>query len=511
MIFVIAVALIVPQILLPSTDLGYRRHDLIFLNELAATTAGLQPLKDFHPAYANLLIYPMSATKLFGLSGHTTLLVLTAYWDLLGFACWALILEIGRRVLRIPIAYATIIVVPLLSVSPSLLSLEPSFPTSGGNLRLPMSLLSLLLFIGLLDKTGRNRLRMTLLGICLGLTAANNVEFGMTMSLSIVLVMILTWRHSQDSDRTLVVFALTSSLLTFVIVITALSAGDFTAGVSDLLLFVSSKTYAGSVVSTPIFGLNQIALASHAIVLWMGIRAIREDASNSSQIVLGKFSMVAGFWGLATWPYFLGSHNHNFGNLLWVPFAFSWLALFGLIRAQLCRHVDSDSSGERSERLIDSRRLLVPLLATLICTCILLPSSAPNYKRLVNREVKFDRSSLLRDIGLVEEVRLAAATYGESVRIGYYGEYANLIQILTDVPSVYGTHDPMIAYYTSRTVRATCKTLESRQPNKVIASTKYLPEEFRTSESLRGPCPGLIRTDQLPGIGLLEFEYHSLD
>jgi hypothetical protein len=120
---------------------------------------------------------------------------------------------------------------------------------------------------------------------------------------------------------------------------------------------------------------------------------------------------------------------------------------------------------------------------------------------------RLDRTAGLNEDAVLLDLQSRLRAENTPDVFGYYGEYANLFELLLGVPAVYGVDDPMIAYSTRSTVKATCRTLRARRPLRVLASTRFLPEQFKSSSELEGPCPGMLRIDSRDGELLIEYIY----
>jgi hypothetical protein len=108
---------------------------------------------------------------------------------------------------------------------------------------------------------------------------------------------------------------------------------------------------------------------------------------------------------------------------------------------------------------------------------------------------------------VVQELRAALSQEEDQLNVAYYGEYGNLISVIYGIESVYGTHDPMIAHSSRKTLNANCKPLIVRHPKVVLASKRYLPEIYLESEEINGPCPGLIKDMEYSSELLVRYVY----
>jgi hypothetical protein len=77
------------------------------------------------------------------------------------------------------------------------------------------------------------------------------------------------------------------------------------------------------------------------------------------------------------------------------------------------------------------------------------------------------------------------------------------------LPSVYGVHDPMIAYSSQNSADMTCRPLLSHKQLIVYASSRYLPEHFKLPSSVTGPCAGLSRDVNFISKSLIRYLYSS--
>jgi hypothetical protein len=499
------VILIIAQILIPNENAGRIRHDLIYLNELAAPSVGLQPLLDYSPTYSNVLGYPLWVfTEVFGTSN--LMLTFSLYWALLGAACWLFSILIFSEVLRWRLVWAGWLAVVLLSITASRTIPQSGFPVWAGQIRIVLSVLTFLFFLKALKKQNPAQWKLVSLGVLSGLTVVNNADFGFTAVVA-VLSGIFIWTLWGGLPKRVISVLFVSTAATTTILFFLLGGGNVPSAVSSYLLFVQSRPVGGPVQAVPTFGLHIFATACHGLAALFGWRVLQSKETDHAMRLVGVFGLISAIWGILTFPSYLGGPNPTFAGTLWLPLAFSLVTLFSNSRIRLSARnlVQAGSTTAHAPiRVSGVNQIIVAFLF-----CALTSSTNPQITLdwWMDERWRLDRTVGLNEDAVLQELQSRLQADKTTEVFGYYGEYANLFELLLDVPAVYGVHDPMIAYSSRSTVEATCRTLRARRPSRVLASTRYLPEQFKSSSELEGPCPGMRRVDSRDGKVVIEYVY----
>jgi len=493
------------QILIPYDN----RHEQIYLNEVAAPLVGLRPLFDFWPTYSNLLGYPIAAlVQVFGLSSST--LILSLYWALLGSACWLLSIEIIREVLRWRRVWAGSLAVLLLSITASASNPSPGFPVAGGNLRVTLSILSFYCFLKVLKKENPKLSKLVLLGVLSGLTIVNNTEFGLT-SVIAVLSGVVIWTLSGGLHKRIFVVLFVSCAATTTILLLVMGGGNITSSVSSYFLWSTSRLSGGYVEAVPLAGVHIFATVCHGLAALLGWRVARSKDLVNEMRLLGVFGLAASIWGGLTLPYYLGNPTPTFGGPLWLPLAFSLISLVANSRLGFSLIGYSEARKSRNLATNGVSGIQQVVVAFLVCALTTLPNVQVALDKWMDGGWNFDRATSLEEDPVIQELRSNRPSNTGTDVYGYYGEYANLVELLLDIPAVYGVHDPMAVYSSRATIDATCRTLVARRPSIVLVSTRYLPEQFKNPNMREGPCPGMRRVDSADEKLLIKYAYTPSD
>ena len=499
------VILIVTQILIPNVNPGLIRHDVIYLNELAAPSVGLRPLFDYSPTYSNVLGYPLWVfIEMFGSS--SLMLVFSLYWALLGGACWLFSVLIIREVLRWRLVWAVGLAVVLLSITGSRTSPQSGFPVAAGQIRIVLSILTIFYFLKALKKKNPALRKLVLLGVLSGLTIVNNPDFGLTAVIAILTGSFI-WTLWGGLPKRVILVLFVSTATTTTILLLLMGGENIPSTVSSYFLFARSRSTGGYVEAVPLVGLHIFVTVCHGLAALLGWRVVQSKESDHGMQLLGVFGLISAIWGALTLPFYLGNATPTFGGPLWLPLAFSLVTL-----------LNNSRIGHSATNLVQAHRttVLTPIrvsgmnqviLAFLFCALTSSTNPQITLDRWMDEGWRLDRTAGLNEDAVLLDLQSRLRAENTPDVFGYYGEYANLFELLLGVPAVYGVHDPMIAYSSRSTVKATCRTLRARRPLRVLASTRFLPEQFKSSSELEGPCPGMRRIDSRDGELLIEYIY----
>lgn len=489
--WLIVAMFVLPQVLLQHDRPDLIRHDLIYLNEMAASVVGLTPLQSFFPTYSNLLGYPLNIATLLSTYDNPPLIWLSIYWGFLGILCWILAIELvheqfgGKRV------WAATATVLGLSITASAANPAPAFPSSAANLRVVLSLISMMLFVKVFKSRPIAYWKFVLLGLLLGITAINNVEFGLTAVIALLctaLVLAYFGVMSRMEFGTIV----GATGITFLGLLLVLGDG-LTHTIERYLVWATSRSSGGFIEAVPILGVHNVALACHALSVFVGWHTLQTTTELTGRRARGALGLASGLWGILTWPYFLGGPTPSFGGILWLPLLMSTTSLIGQLSALNHGRVEPSSSETSCLTASTTTGLSKVLAIFAVCAATALPNVQISIGKWLAGEFQVDRTSSIRNDQVVLEVERRIEERGGTDNIGYYGEFANLIEILLGIESVYGVQDPMIAYSSRETVDSMCEALEKRRPPTVLVSARYLPEVFKDSSNMNGPCPGMTR------------------
>jgi len=469
----------------------------------------LRPLVDYSPSYTNLLGYPISLiVELFGASSAT--LILSHYWALLGAACWLLSIGVIREVLRCRLVWAGVLAVVLLSITASGTNPIVSFPGGNSNIRISLSILTFFCFLKALNRDKPALGRLLVLGVLSGLTVVNYAEFGLTAVVA-MLSGICIWTLWGGLPKRVLLVLFVSVAATTTILFFAIGGGNLMSTVSTYFLWSTSRSSGGYTQIVPLFGIHIVATVSHGLAAILGWRVVRKKESNQEMQLLGVFGLISAIWGGLTLPFYLGSATPNFGGPLWLPLAFSLMSLIAnsLSARNATPMGQSYAPINRTQFQVSGINQVVT--AFLVCALTAVPNVQITLDRWMDDHWSLDRAVGLEEDEVLQAVKSRLQASTGSNAYAYYGEYANLFQLSLGIPAVYGTHDPMIAYTSRSTVKATRRTISSRRPLRVLASSRYLPEQFKRLGVLEGPCPGMRRVDSRDEDLLIEYVYKPSD
>jgi hypothetical protein len=344
-----------------------------------------------------------------------------------------------------------------------------------------------------------------------GLASVNNAEIGLPLTISILGALVLKVVLDRNFFRNFL-FPVLVLTATFVLLMYVLGGNDILWAIHKWSLFLVGRSQGGFVGAVPVFGLHQYALALHGSTLLISVLAISTIGRLKKRTNLESRSLMGfclGSFGLLTHPYFLGQNGPNFiGGFLWLPLVLSVSVLVGLIREVSSYELFNKPIGSKI-KLNFTNPINLGLVVLFVCCALFVPNPQDmvgihfddEYEAL--ESVDFDEDPMIVDL------RTAVGNEPDKSNVAYYGEYGNLISAMYGIRSVYGTHDPMIAYSSRRTIDATCEPLKFFQPDIIFASKRFLPTEFLESKNTSGPCPGLVKDVGFLSKQIIRYTYQT--
>ena len=325
-----------------------------------------------------------------------------------------------------------------------------------------------------------------LLGVLWGVTMTNNAEIGIPLSIAVLTALCAKFILDKKFFANLLTPTL-ASFTTFVLLLYLVGGQNVHHAFQKWSVFVTGRTVGGYIGAVPVFGVHQFALALHgttllfALLLIVAKRCIRDRETLGSQALM---CVLLGAFGILTFPYYLGQNGPSFiGGFSWLPLVLTAIAFVRLMRE--IYNVETTTELKRVNRLTVSftSPISFGLLALSVCSFLFIPDPQDS-------------------IGI--HFREDLPTWSPDV---FGAEYGNLISVIYGIKSVYGTHDPMIAHSSRKTLNANCKPLIVRHPKVVFASKRYLPLIYLESKEINGPCPGLIRDMEYSSELLVRYVY----
>ena len=503
--------ILVPQLLIFGRQINLNREYLIVFNEYAAPSAGLAPFDNFATTYSSLsgiLIKPFVSlvnpddviyTLMFFHMGLTALLIVA-------------LVVLSRRIMGMGFGIAIFTLAVLISPRQQNALAQGFLPSVSAPSRYLLPVILLFWASDFFSKTKPVLWKSLILGVIWGITLTNNAELG--IPITIALFVALFAKSILDKKPFVnLILPPTALMLTFAFLLHLVGKRNTMNAFNYWSLFVMGRAQGGYISEVPIFGVHHFALALHGTTLLIGLLYITINRRTQDRERIGTSSLICivfGVFGIVTFPYYLGQNGPSFvGGFLWLPLVLTSIALFGFLRNIYAADSLQQFEGQNRLKVSFLSPINMGLVTLFVCSVIFIPNLQDSVGIHFKNEIPSWTPRSFEIDPVVKELRIVISPEVDKSEIAYYGEYGNLIAVIYGIDSVYGTHDPMIAYSSKKTLNATCKPLKTRKPKFVYASKRYLPIEFLDARENRGPCPGLTKDMEYSSEYLIRYFYFS--
>ncbi len=504
----VAIAILLPQALIFGRQIGSNREFVIVFNEYASASSNLRLFWDFTPTYTSLAAVVVE--PLLQLVSEERILE-----DLVGFhVALSVILLLGviwlaTRILQCHWSLAILATAVLISPRRHNDLAQGFLPSTSAPGRYIMPVL-VFLALSFFFRNYRPRILQVLaVGITVGLALVNNAEIGLSLMVAVVIAMGTKTYFDKGIFQNLVAPVLTA-ILTFIVALHFLGGSRLNESLKKWSLFIRSRSVGGYIEEVPIFGVHQFALALHAAAIVFGILLMHSTKRSAGEFI--RFSalmcLTLGLFGFATFPYFLGQNGPTFvGGPLWLPLILTAFAIVGASHSLRRNRRDVADGSTNSPRESSFKLISLGLAVLTFCSVMFVPDPQDSIGIHFRQSRPVWSSQVFLKDPVVQELRQISLVEPFNSDIAYYGEYGNLISLILGIKTVYGVHDPMIAYSSRESINATCTPLTVHNPRTVYASKKYLPQNILDSGISVGPCPGLIRDPDFISENLIRYSY----
>ena len=323
---VISIFYILPNLIQFPKYLDDQNHFNFVANDLIASSIGKTVLFDYFPVYTNLLGAPLIPLLKFSPTHPIQIAVyyivfLQAIIMLLSF-----LLIKSTVPKRFVLLSFFVFIIPIFATgdigrSPS--SYFPIFP-----LRIIVPLICIYLSLQILFSKNRNRFAFVGLGILLGVNIFNNLEFGLTSSLSILVAAIILLRKTYSAPK-LVVEVVSGLLLTLLSIYALFLIMNKPLKLEELFLFIKLTLSGYYAIPMEAFGIHLIIVTFFITVCFISAyQLLNNPFSNSKPLKRNYLLFILSMWAIMTLPYFVG---RSFPSTIIGGFAFHYALIFALL------------------------------------------------------------------------------------------------------------------------------------------------------------------------------------
>jgi len=491
----LAVLILLPQTLTFGRQIGSNREYVIAFNEYAAASSNLRPLRDFSPTYSSLAAFIVSPV-VNAVSTNHAMVVLVGFHTIISVILLLTVTWLAKLLLECRWSLAMIATAVLISPRRHGDLTQGFLPSTSAPARFTLPVVFLLILYYVYKCQQPKISHGILAGSVLGVVLVNNAEIGLPLMISSVVAM--SFKAVVDRRaRGILMGTIFAAPLAFAAILGILADGRLLAALRTWSVFIRGRAVGGYIEAVPVWGIHHFALAIHAAAIVLGALVIHEMKSSTQNLVSSQalLCLTLGLFGFMTFPYYLGQNGPSFvGGLLWLPLILTLFSVIGTLRSIGGHQAAAGSEESKREfRSIFTKPIFFGISVLAICSLIYLPDPQNTLGTHFHDDLpSWDQEEFTSNPEFRELTEILRVTPNHS-ELAYYGEYGNLFSLLLNIDSVYGTHDPMIAYSSRHTVKATCFPLQIYRPRVVFASKKFLPEQFKEPDSTAVPCPGLQR------------------
>ncbi len=501
--------ILVPQLFVFGRVIGSNREFQIVYNEYAASSGGLRPLDTFAATYSSLagiLINPIISL----VKPDQALYVLMIFHIVITCILVFALIFLARQILGMDWSIAICSLAILISPRQHNALAGGFLPSTSAPSRYLLPIFLFILMGVFFSKPSPTVRQGLLLGVLWGVAMTNNAEIGIPLSIAVLTALCAKFILDKKFFANLLTPTL-ASFTTFVLLLYLLGGQNVPHAFQKWSVFVTGRTVGGYIGAVPVFGVHHFALALHgttllfALLLIVAKRCIRDRETLGSKALM---CVLLGVFGILAFPYYLGQNGPSFiGTVSWLPLVLTAMAFVRLMRE--IYNVETKTEIKRVNRLTVSftSPISFGLLALSVCSFLFIPDPQHSIGIHFRDDLPTWSPAVFGADPVVQELRAALSQEEDQLNVAYYGEYGNLISVIYGIESVYGTHDPMIAHSSRKTLNANCKPLIVRHPKVVLASKRYLPEIYLESEEINGPCPGLIKDMEYSSELLVRYVY----
>jgi hypothetical protein len=322
----ISIFYILPNLIQLPKYLDDQTHFNFVADDLIANSIGKTILFDYFPVYTNVLGIPLAPILNFS-PNHPVQLVV--YYLIL---LQAIILLISFLLIKatapkrlVPLSFL-ILILPIFAIGDSGTSPSSYFPIFP--LRIVIPLICVYLSLQILFPKHISKYGLFSLGVFLGINIFNNLEFGLTSSLSIFLAALILLRKST-LIKIFVFVVLAGIATTFISIYSFFELIDKPLKYEEIFLFIKLTLSGYNAVPMDAFGIHLIIVALFITGCVISAnQLLRTPISNSKIIKRNYLLFIISLWSVMILPYFVG---RSFPSTILGGFGFHYALIMTLI------------------------------------------------------------------------------------------------------------------------------------------------------------------------------------
>ena len=322
----ISIFYILPNLIQLPKYLDDQTHFNFVADDLIANSIGKTILFDYFPVYTNVLGIPLA--PILNFSPNHPIQLVVYYLILLQ----AIILLISFLLIKatapkrlIPLSFL-ILILPIFAIGDSGTSPSSYFPIFP--LRIVIPLICVYLSLQILFSKHISKYGLFSLGVFLGINIFNNLEFGLTSSLSIFLAAVILLRKTA-LIKIFVSVVLAGIATTFISIYSFFELIDKPLKYEEIFLFIKLTLSGYNAVPMDAFGIHLIIVALFITGCVISANQLLQTPLSNSKINKRNYLLfIISLWSIMTLPYFVG---RSFPSTILGGFGFHYALIMTLI------------------------------------------------------------------------------------------------------------------------------------------------------------------------------------
>ena len=322
----ICILYILPNLIQFPKYLDDQNHFNFVANDLLANSIGKTVLFDYFPVYTNLLGIPLAPILNFSPRHPVQLVVyyLVLLQLIIFFISFLLIKATAPKRL-IPLSFL-VLILPFFATGD--IGRSPTSHFTVLPLRIVIPLICVYLSLQILFSKHISRYGLFSLGVLLGINIFNNLEFGLTSSLSIFLAALILLRKTLQL-KTFIVAVSGGTATTFISIYSFFELIDKPLKYEEIFLFIKLTLSGYYAIPMDAFGIHLIIVALFITGCIISANQLLRTTFNNSKILKRNYLLfVISVWSIMMLPYFAG---RSFPSTIIAGFAFHYASIITLI------------------------------------------------------------------------------------------------------------------------------------------------------------------------------------
>ena len=322
----ISILFILPNLIQFPKYLDDQNHFNFVANDLIASSIGKTILFDYFPVYTNVLGIPLAPILKFSPSHPIQLAVYyLVFLQFIVLLISFLLIKATVPKRLVPLSFL-VLILPIFATGDTGRSPSSYFPILP--LRIVIPLFCIYISFKIIFSKSINKSGLFILGILLGINIFNNLEFGFTSSLSIILSSLLLLRKTPHL-KTFIVVVFSGLVLSFISILSFFELINKPLKYSEIFLFIKLTLSGYYAIPMDAFGIHIIIVSLFITGSVISSYQLLSNTPDNSRITKRNYLLfILSIWSVMTLPYFVG---RSFPSTIIGGFAFHYALIISLL------------------------------------------------------------------------------------------------------------------------------------------------------------------------------------